>query len=175
MKYAGAFRRVASYLIDDLFISIPELIFVSISLTSLVIRFPLLIEDLEGTTSIVEIYELLFMTYLPAILPAFLISLVIGVLYYIVLPFYYDGKTVGRQIVGIKVISANEEKLGFLQLAIREFSKSLFWLLTFGIGIFVDWYLVVATPKKQSVCDRIANTLVIELEGESVEEEYKAY
>jgi uncharacterized RDD family membrane protein YckC len=175
MKFAGAFRRTAGYLIDDLLISIPELIFVSISLTSLVIRLPLLIEDLEETMSIVEVYELLFAQYLPALLPAIGISLVIGILYYIVLPFFYDGKTMGRQIVGIKVISANGEKLSLVQLAIREFSKSLFWLITFGLGILVDWYLVVATPKKQTVCDRIANTFVIELEGESVGEDDKAY
>lgn len=175
MKYAGAFRRVASYLIDDLFLSIPELIVTSVSFTSIMIRLPMIIEDIEQTTGIVDLYRLLFEGYIRFLLPAIALSFTLGVLYYIVLPYYYEGKTLGRQIVGIKVISANEEKLGFLQLAIREFSKSLFWLLTFGIGIFVDWYLVVATPKKQSVCDRIANTLVIELEGESVEEDYKAY
>ncbi len=175
MKFAGAFRRVASYLIDDLFLSIPELIVTSISFTSIAIRLPMIIEDLEENASIVEVYELLFDVYLPFLLPAIAISFTAGVLYYIVLPYYYDGKTIGRQIVGIKVISANNEKLGFLQIAIREFSKSIFWLVTFGLGIFVDWYLVVATPKKQSVCDRIANTLVIELEGESVGEADKAY
>lgn len=175
MKFAGAFRRTASYLIDDLFLSIPELIVTSISFTSIAIRLPMIIEDLEENASIVEVYELLFDIYLPFLLPAIAISFTLGVLYYIVLPYYYDGKTIGRQIVGIKVISANNEKLGFLQIAIREFSKSIFWLLTFGLGILVDWYLVVATPKKQSVCDRIANTLVIELDGESVKEADKAY
>ncbi len=175
MKFAGAFRRTASYLIDDLFLSIPELIFTSISLTSIAIRLPMILEDLEENATLVEVYELLFEVYLPFLLPAIAISFTLGVLYYIVLPYYYDGKTLGRQIVGIKVISANNEKLGFVQIAIREVSKSLFWLLTFGLGIFVDWYLVVATPKKQSVCDRIANTLVIELEGESVGEADKAY
>lgn len=175
MKFAGAFRRTASYLIDDLFLSIPELIVTSISFTSIAIRLPMIIEDLEENASIVEVYELLFGIYLPFLLPAIAISFTLGVLYYIVLPYYYDGKTIGRQIVGIKVISANNEKLGFLQIAIREFSKSIFWLLTLGLGILVDWYLVVATPKKQSVCDRIANTLVIELEGESVGEADKAY
>ena len=175
MKFAGAFRRTASYLIDDLFLSIPELIYTSISLTSIAIRLPMILEDLEENATLVEVYELLFEVYLPFLLPAIAISFTLGVLYYIVLPYYYDGKTLGRQIVGIKVISANNEKLGFVQIAIREVSKSLFWLLTFGLGIFVDWYLVVATPKKQSVCDRIANTLVIELEGESVGEADKAY
>ncbi len=175
MKFAGAFRRVASYLIDDLFLSIPELIVTSISFTSIMIRLPMIVEDLEETSSIVELYQLLFEGYIRYLLPTLALSLVLGVLYYIVLPYYYDGKTIGRQIVGIKVISANNEKLGFLQIAIREFSKSIFWLLTFGLGILVDWYLVVATPRKQSVCDRIANTLVIELEGESVKEADKAY
>jgi uncharacterized RDD family membrane protein YckC len=175
MKFAGAFRRTAGYVIDDLFLSIPELIFTSISFTSIAIRLPLILEDLEENASLVQGYELLFEVYLPFLLPAIAISFTLGVLYYIVLPFYYDGKTIGRQIVGIKVISANHEKLGLLQIAIREISKSLFWLLTFGVGILVDWYLVVATPKKQSVCDRIANTLVIELEGESVGEADKAY
>lgn len=175
MKFAGAFRRIAGYLIDDLFLSIPELIVTSISFTSIAFRLPMIIEDLEENASIVEVYELMFDVYLPFLIPAIAISFTLGILYYIVLPYYYDGKTIGRQIVGIKVVSANNEKLGFLQIAIREFSKSLFWLLTLGLGILVDWYLVVATPKKQSVCDRIANTLVIELEGESVEEADKAY
>lgn len=175
MKFAGAFRRTAGYLIDDLFLSIPELVVTSVSLTSVMMRLPMIVEDIEETTSIVDFYTLLFEGYIQYLLPALALSFGLGVLYYIVLPYYYDGKTLGRQIVGIKVISANNEKLGLLQIAIREFSKSLFWLLTLGLGLLVDWYLVVATPKKQSVCDRIANTLVIELEGESVTEEDKAY
>jgi hypothetical protein len=36
-------------------------------------------------------------------------------------------------------------------------------------------FLLVATPTKQAVCDRMAITLVIELDGELVPESYQGY
>jgi uncharacterized RDD family membrane protein YckC len=175
MKYAGAFRRAASYVIDDLFLSIPEVLVLLVGGTNLLMRLVEFSETVDPNATFSEvsplIWELLF-----GYVPLLLISVIIGLGYTIILPYYYDGKTLGRQIVGTKVVRMDGQRLTISQLILREVvGKALFWVVTLGIGLLVDWYLVVATPTKQAVCDRMANTLVIELDGESVPESYQGY
>jgi len=175
MKYAGAFRRAASYVIDDLFLSIPEVLVLLVGGTNLLMRLVEFSETVDPNATFSEVSpligELLF-----GYVPLLLISVIIGLGYTIILPYYYDGKTLGRQIVGTKVVRMDGQRLTISQLILREVvGKALFWVVTLGIGLLVDWYLVVATPTKQAVCDRMANTLVIELDGESVPESYQGY
>jgi uncharacterized RDD family membrane protein YckC len=175
MTYAGAFRRAASYVIDDLFLSIPEVLVLLVGGTNLMMQLIEFGETVDPNASVEEVYGFLW-ALLSGYLPLLLMSILIGLAYTIILPYFYDGKTLGRQIVGTKVVRVDGTKLRLSQLVYREVvGKALFWVLTLGIGLLVDWYLVVATPTKQAVCDRMANTLVVELEGESVAEAYKQY
>lgn len=175
MRYAGAFRRAASYVIDDLILSIPEVIVLLVGGTTLMMQLIEFGETVDPNASLAEVYGFLWEIVL-GLLPLIVISIIIGFAYTIILPYYYDGKTLGRQIVGTKVVRPDGGKLRLSQLVYREVvGKAIFWLVTLGIGLLIDWYLVVATPSKQAVCDRMANTLVVELEGETVSEDYQQY
>jgi len=175
MKYAGAFRRVASYVIDDLVLSIPEVIVLLVGGTSLLMQLMEFAETVDPNASLAEVSPFLWELLL-GYAPLLLMSVIIGLGYTIMLPYYYDGKTIGRQIVGTKVVRVDGQRLTISQLLLRELvGKALFWVVTLGIGLLVDWFLVVATPTKQAVCDRMATTLVIELDGESVPESYQGY
>ena len=175
MKYAGAFRRAASYIIDDVFLAIPETLMLLVGGSNLLVQLIEFGETVDPNASVADVYGILGELLL-GYLPLLLISVVISLGYTILLPYFYDGKTLGRQIVGTKVVRVDGSKLRLSQLVYREVvGKALFWIVTLGIGLLVDWYLVVATPTKQAVCDRMANTLVVELEGESVAEEYQQY
>ncbi len=103
-------------------------------------------------------------------------SLVTIILYYILLPMYWDGYTVGRKLCGIKVKSQDKEKLKFGQMFLREVVfKRLWWSVTLGVGMAIDFFMVVLRDDKQTIRDIITNTEVIENHGESVKKEYLDY
>lgn len=62
-------------------------------------------------------------------IPNSLISLVICLLYFVVLPFYNKGKTVGKMLNNIRVIKSNDHTLEMNDLVIRAFINN---------GIFIS-------------------------------------
>ena len=49
-----------------------------------------------------------------------IINIVILIIYFIVIPFVTNGKTLGKYIIGIKIKSKNQEKVSILELIIRN-------------------------------------------------------
>ena len=95
------------------------------------------------------------------------------ILYNVVLPFYWNGKTIGRHVCGIQVCSTNGSKLSFGQLILREvIFKLLWWTATLGFGSVIDFIMVAFRDDKQTIRDIITNTEVIENDGERVKIEH---
>lgn len=75
----------------------------------------------------------------------------------------FIGKTVGKMVLGIKVVSDNGQPLSWKQMIFREGIGRLFYhLQIFSIPILLILYLFVAfVPTKRGLHDLIADTSVI--------------
>ena len=86
----------------------------------------------------------------------FFIIVAIDMVYYVGLTATY-GATVGKMILGLRVVDTNGQKIGFGKAALREVVGKWISGLAFGLG-----YLWVAfDEKKQGWHDKIAGTLVV--------------
>lgn len=70
--------------------------------------------------------------------------------------------TVGKKLLGLKVVSYEGKRIGFWRATLRYFSKGLSRLL-----FMVGFLMIVLTEKKQGLHDKIASTVVIIQRGSS--------
>ncbi|MBV1885781.1 MAG: RDD family protein [Parvibaculaceae bacterium] len=100
--------------------------------------------------------------------------------YYILTELVWNGRTIGKRITGLRVISADGQRLQAYQIVVRNLMKELEVflpiLILFGVGgedaphwgIMLVWlFLMLATPffqkRNQRIGDLIAGTYVITL------------
>ena len=85
---------------------------------------------------------------------------IIEVLYFVFLEVSWDGATIGKKIMGLKVQMTNGSKVTFDKSLIRNISK-IFWIF-----LILDWLLGVLSPgsdPRQKYTDRIAGTTVVQV------------
>ncbi|MGN1398786.1 MAG: RDD family protein [Erysipelotrichaceae bacterium] len=58
---------------------------------------------------------------LPAAFMCFALMLLLHFVYFILIPFYFNGQSIGKKITKLKIVSINGEKVTIKQLVIREF------------------------------------------------------
>ncbi len=80
---------------------------------------------------------------------------------YLVFFQFKMGQTVGKRLVGIKVIDGVGNTPTLITLFLREVIGKFLSNITFGIG----YVLVLKDPNKQALHDKIANTYVIQLKN----------
>jgi uncharacterized RDD family membrane protein YckC len=95
---------------------------------------------------------------------SYLIAVFIGIvflvsnLYYIALEYFMGGKTVGKKIVGIRVIQDNGQSLTLLSAILRNLFRLVDSLpLLYGLGAVVCFF----HPRDKRVGDLIAGTVVV--------------
>jgi hypothetical protein len=105
--------------------------------------------EINGDTETV-IYE-----YFTRLLYYFLISfLVIKYLYNV----FTKGQTFGLKLMKLEMVG----KINWFSLLLRElFWREVFWVFTFGLGLFVDLIMVTLTKKKRTLRDIFSNTSII--------------
>lgn len=81
-------------------------------------------------------------------------------MYYLLLPIFWYGYTVGKKALGIRIARVDGEKLGFGTMFMREVVANLVYVLTFGIGIIISAFMVGIRNDKRSIHDLIAGTYV---------------
>ena len=85
---------------------------------------------------------------------------IVEVLYFVFFEVSWDGATIGKKIMGLKVQMTNGSKITFDKSFIRNISK-IFWVF-----LILDWLLVVISPgsdPRQKYTDRIAGTTVVQV------------
>lgn len=114
-----------------------------------------------------------------------LITIILNVLYFVVYQFYNKGQTVGKRILGIKVISSDSKDLTFDNYIYRSFiinsilvDMIVFILLIFasqdlyigGVGllglinfilIFICGFMIIFNKEKRGLHDLVGNTKVV--------------
>lgn len=81
----------------------------------------------------------------------------------------WRGQTLGKMLLGMKIIRVNRSRLTLPRAALRYL---VFWayLLTFPFLILYSIYTIVRWEGKQGVHDRIAGTCVLRIHQEKTEE-----
>ncbi|OKA26035.1 RDD family protein [Bacillus cereus] len=84
-------------------------------------------------------------------------------LYFILLPFIWNGVTLGKKVTRIKLISLKSEKLTLQTLTIRFFVLLLPNILLLGIPILCNVYMMLFRKDNCGFQDLITKTKVISL------------
>lgn len=133
--YAGFFLRFWAYLID---------LAITSAATAAVVTPIFLLLSLPIGTEALSIYGIT--------------KLVLFLLYFVLMTKFTNGQTLGKMILGLRVISATEETLTWGTVLFRE-GVGRYILKTIPGGLL---YLVTAfTPKKQGIADLFSDTFVV--------------
>ncbi len=84
----------------------------------------------------------------------------ISFLYSLLLPIYWYGYTVGKRIVGVRIVKVNGEPVGFGAMILRNVVGGLVYTVTLGIAAIVSAFMVGLRSDKRSIHDFIAGTYV---------------
>ena len=85
---------------------------------------------------------------------------ILMVLYFAFLEVNWDGATIGKRLMGLKVQTISGGKIGFDKSITRNISK-IYWVL-----LLLDWLLGIAIAgddRRQKYTDRIAGTTVVQV------------
>lgn len=81
-------------------------------------------------------------------------------LYFILLPVFWVGYTVGKKILGIRVVKLDESDVSFWTMVKRHLIAGIFYMLTLGVGVIVSAFMVGIREDKRAIHDFIAGTYV---------------
>ncbi|WP_101842011.1 RDD family protein [Halobacillus sp. Marseille-P3879] len=84
----------------------------------------------------------------------------IGYVYAIVLPVVWYGYTIGRKVIGIRIVRMDGQNVGFGTMLLRELVGTLVYVVTLGIGLIVSAFMVGTREDKRAIHDFIAGTYV---------------
>lgn len=80
--------------------------------------------------------------------------------YFILLPVFWVGYTVGKKILGIRIVNLDETDVSFWTMIKRQLIAGIIYAFTFGIGIIVSAFMVGIREDKRAIHDFIAGTYV---------------
>lgn len=84
----------------------------------------------------------------------------IRLFYILLLPILWSGYTVGKRIVGIRIVKVEGSLVGIGAMFLRTIVASLVYAFTLGIGLVVSAFMVGIRDDKRSIHDLIAGTYV---------------
>jgi len=81
-------------------------------------------------------------------------------LYALLVPIYWNGYTLGKKIMRVRIVKINGQPAGFGTMLLRLAVAGIFYGLTFGILFVASAIMVAFREDKRSVHDLIAGTYV---------------
>ena len=89
---------------------------------------------------------------------------IILLIYYIVIPIFLNGQTIGKKIFKLKIIDTEEKELTFRSMFYREGIGRIFLnFASLGITIIVSTIIMILREDNKSLSDILAKTKVIDL------------
>ena len=76
-----------------------------------------------------------------------------------------NGQTIGKRAVGIRVVRADGLPVGFGTVLLRHALIGVFYVITLGVGIIVDYLWPLWDVRSQSLHDKLAKTYVVGAHG----------
>ncbi|PJN88995.1 RDD family protein [Bacillus sp. mrc49] len=87
-------------------------------------------------------------------------STILDLLYMLIVPIVWYGYTVGKRIMGIRIVRVDGRKLGIGTMLLRTFVAGIVYILTIGIGFIISAFMVGIRKDHRSIHDFIAGTYV---------------
>ena len=87
----------------------------------------------------------------------FLLSILLQLTYFALIPVIWDGQTVGKRMMSIRIVRLNGEPITFWSMFLRNFLGYTISGAVFSLGYI--WILF--DDRKQGWHDKIANTVVV--------------
>ncbi|WP_430786804.1 RDD family protein [Virgibacillus flavescens] len=85
---------------------------------------------------------------------------IIGLLYALLLPVFWYGYTLGRRMVGNRIVRMDGKKVGIGTMIVRDIVAGIAYMLTLGIGLIVSAFMVGIRDDKRAIHDFFAGTYV---------------
>lgn len=83
-----------------------------------------------------------------------------NILYSIIVPVLWVGFTVGKKIMGIRIVKVDGSKIGYGVMILRVIVGGIIYVVTLGIGLIVSAFMVGLRDDKRAIHDLIAGTYV---------------
>ena len=153
--YAEWWKRVVAAIIDAVVVGIPSQIISAIFLA--------------GGSSSVEVNEVTGEVsggggFVAGLLGAMFVPLILGILYYTILNGSEKGQTLGKMAMKIAVRDeATGGALGMGKAFLRYLVGAVLAFITCGIGAIVDLLFPLWDPKRQTIHDKVAKSVVVEV------------
>lgn len=87
-------------------------------------------------------------------------STILDLLYMLIVPIVWYGYTVGKRIMGIRIVRVDGRKIGLGTMLLRTFVAGIVYILTIGIGFIISAFMVGIRKDHRSIHDFIAGTYV---------------
>lgn len=156
MKLAKTKHRVAAYLVDFI---ITGLITAIICLLFSIDIYGIIIDVIAGFSISLSLSDII------AAYRSVFISTLLICAYYTLVPFLFNGQTLGKKFFRIKVVNEKGEKASLKRLFIREvFGKFLLNFVSFFFGHIISFVLMQSRKDKKSIADVLAATIVVDVE-----------
>ena len=156
MKLAKTKHRLAAYVVDfiatGLITAVVCLLF-SIDIYGIIIDIIAGIDIQLNLKDVIAMYRSIF------------ISTLLVCAYFTLVPFLFNGQTLGKKIFKIKVVNERGERASLKRLFIREiFGKFLLNFVSFFFGHLISFVLLQSRNDKKSIADILAATIVVDAE-----------
>ena len=153
MQLAKIRHRVMATILDNLIIF-------GFMLTVLIGVWPNLIYALVSGYSI-SAYMIIKILRIGMFYALFLLS------YYMLIPMFFKGQTIGKKLFKIKVVDEYGEDVDYKVLFFREaICRILVRTISLGISIFVSFIIMIVREDRKSLADVFSKTKVIDIKGE---------
>ncbi|MFC0469591.1 RDD family protein [Halalkalibacter kiskunsagensis] len=93
---------------------------------------------------------------------------IINVLYSLLLPIFWYGYSVGKRMLGIRIVKLDGSNVTFGTMLLRVIVAGFVYVITLGIAFIVSIFMVAFRKDKRSIHDMIANTYVTYQKPEEV-------
>lgn len=147
---AGFWVRFAAQLIDGIIVGIP------ISIIYYAMLVPIIISTANSSYTTDG-----FVDPTPIIMSSFIVMLVILIiqlLYFVLIPVLWNGLTLGKRIVGIRIIRLDGKKIGFVTMILRYIIGGI--ANSIALSGLVSLILLLSREDKRTLHDLIAATYV---------------
>ena len=154
--YAGFSRRLLAYILDAFFLQLMQIIVIVPFLLSLGFDFVDVPFDWESYERYDDVFFKELELWIDQVRPLIIAGLITQTLYFSLLESSYLQASLGKLVVGIKVVDQQGARLNFLYCLVRNMSKFLSSLI-FMLG----YLMALVTKNKQALHDLIAGSYVV--------------
>jgi len=91
------------------------------------------------------------------------LAICFSIFYFVCLPVFWDGQTVGKRFFGIRIIdTTTNETPNAKVMFIREALRILLCIITFGLSLLASFFSLLLSDKHVTFSEEISSTRVVE-------------